>query len=151
MATTFAIGTFCLLVSCLFSLSTGGIISKTIYVSKIKFIGNNIEIISNWFLFLHKFRNSYIISLLRFYYWLHLYTCWLNCKTIKVIIVFIRPILQLELSALSMFCYTFGLHWLLEKLTVAFKWNALWRKNEKQYIILKLSQILRNFFFFFDQ
>lgn len=33
MATTFLIGTFCLLVSCLFSLSTGGIISKTIYVS----------------------------------------------------------------------------------------------------------------------
>jgi len=31
MATTFLIGTFCLLVSCLFSLSTGGIISKTIY------------------------------------------------------------------------------------------------------------------------
>lgn len=33
MATAFLIGTFCLLVSCLFSLSTGGIISKTIYVS----------------------------------------------------------------------------------------------------------------------
>lgn len=33
MATTFLIGTFCLLVSCLFSLSTGGIISKTIYVT----------------------------------------------------------------------------------------------------------------------
>lgn len=33
MATTFLIGTFCLLLSCLFSLSTGGIISKTIYVS----------------------------------------------------------------------------------------------------------------------
>lgn len=32
MATSFLIGTFCLLVSCLFSLSTGGIISKTIYV-----------------------------------------------------------------------------------------------------------------------
>lgn len=32
MATTFLIGTFCLLVSCLISLSTGGIISKTIYV-----------------------------------------------------------------------------------------------------------------------
>lgn len=32
MATAFVIGTFCLLVSCLFSLSTGGIISKTIYV-----------------------------------------------------------------------------------------------------------------------
>lgn len=31
MATSFLIGTFCLLVSCLFSLSTGGIISKTIY------------------------------------------------------------------------------------------------------------------------
>ncbi|XP_031629419.1 uncharacterized protein LOC116344800 isoform X3 [Contarinia nasturtii] len=31
VATTFLIGTFCLLVSCLFSLSTGGIISKTIY------------------------------------------------------------------------------------------------------------------------
>jgi len=31
MATAFLIGTFCLLVSCLFSLSTGGIISKTIY------------------------------------------------------------------------------------------------------------------------
>lgn len=35
MATTFLIGTFCLLISCLFSLSTGGIISKTIYVSEI--------------------------------------------------------------------------------------------------------------------
>lgn len=35
MATAFLIGTFCLLVSCLFSLSTGGIISKTIYVTKI--------------------------------------------------------------------------------------------------------------------
>lgn len=34
MATSFLIGTFCLLVSCLFSLSTGGIISKTIYVSE---------------------------------------------------------------------------------------------------------------------
>lgn len=34
MATSFVIGTFCLLVSCLFSLSTGGIISKTIYVSR---------------------------------------------------------------------------------------------------------------------
>lgn len=33
MATSFLIGTFCLLISCLFSLSTGGIISKTIYVS----------------------------------------------------------------------------------------------------------------------
>lgn len=32
MATTFLIGTFCLLLSCLISLSTGGIISKTIYV-----------------------------------------------------------------------------------------------------------------------
>lgn len=32
MVTAFLIGTFCLLVSCLFSLSTGGIISKTIYV-----------------------------------------------------------------------------------------------------------------------
>lgn len=32
MVTTFLIGTFCLLISCLFSLSTGGIISKTIYV-----------------------------------------------------------------------------------------------------------------------
>ncbi|XP_073829472.1 uncharacterized protein [Musca autumnalis] len=31
MATTFMIGTFCLLLSCLTSLSTGGIISKTIY------------------------------------------------------------------------------------------------------------------------
>ncbi|CAO1337836.1 unnamed protein product [Diamesa serratosioi] len=31
MACSFFIGTFCLLVSCLFSLSTGGIISKTIY------------------------------------------------------------------------------------------------------------------------
>lgn len=31
MTTTFLVGTFCLLVSCLFSLSTGGIISKTIY------------------------------------------------------------------------------------------------------------------------
>jgi len=31
MATAFLIGTFCLLISCLFSLSTGGIISKTIY------------------------------------------------------------------------------------------------------------------------
>lgn len=31
MCTSFLIGTFCLLVSCLFSLSTGGIISKTIY------------------------------------------------------------------------------------------------------------------------
>jgi len=31
MATSFLIGTFCLLISCLFSLSTGGIISKTIY------------------------------------------------------------------------------------------------------------------------
>ncbi|XP_017483737.1 PREDICTED: uncharacterized protein LOC108372530 [Rhagoletis zephyria] len=31
MATTFLIGTFCLLLACLTSLSTGGIISKTIY------------------------------------------------------------------------------------------------------------------------
>ncbi|CAO1336928.1 unnamed protein product [Diamesa hyperborea] len=31
MACSFFIGTFCLLVSCLFSLSTGGIISKTMY------------------------------------------------------------------------------------------------------------------------
>ncbi|XP_030378736.1 uncharacterized protein LOC115627250 [Scaptodrosophila lebanonensis] len=31
MATTFMIGTFCLLLSCLTSLSTGGIIAKTIY------------------------------------------------------------------------------------------------------------------------
>ena len=31
MSTTFMIGTFCLLLSCLTSLSTGGIISKTIY------------------------------------------------------------------------------------------------------------------------
>lgn len=31
MAVTFMIGTFCLLLSCLTSLSTGGIISKTIY------------------------------------------------------------------------------------------------------------------------
>lgn len=31
MAVTFMIGTFCLLLSCLVSLSTGGIISKTIY------------------------------------------------------------------------------------------------------------------------
>lgn len=31
MTCTFMIATFCLLVSCLFSLSTGGIISKTIY------------------------------------------------------------------------------------------------------------------------
>jgi len=31
MATTFMIGTFCLLLACLTSLSTGGIISKTIY------------------------------------------------------------------------------------------------------------------------
>lgn len=31
MAVTFLIGTFCLLLSCLISLSTGGIISKTIY------------------------------------------------------------------------------------------------------------------------
>ncbi|KAI8127857.1 hypothetical protein FF38_08629 [Lucilia cuprina] len=31
MAVTFMIGTFCLLLSCLISLSTGGIISKTIY------------------------------------------------------------------------------------------------------------------------
>ncbi|XP_053696780.1 uncharacterized protein LOC128744049 [Sabethes cyaneus] len=31
MAVSFLIGTFCLLVSCLVSLSTGGIISKTIY------------------------------------------------------------------------------------------------------------------------
>ena len=31
MACSFFIGTFCLLVSCLASLSTGGIISKTIY------------------------------------------------------------------------------------------------------------------------
>lgn len=33
MATTFLICTFCLLLSCVFSLSTGGLISKTIYVS----------------------------------------------------------------------------------------------------------------------
>lgn len=33
MATTFMIGTFCLLLACLTSLSTGGIIAKTIYVS----------------------------------------------------------------------------------------------------------------------
>lgn len=33
MAVTFMIGTFILLLSCLVSLSTGGIISKTIYVS----------------------------------------------------------------------------------------------------------------------
>lgn len=33
MTTTFLIGTFCLLLSCLVSWSTGGIISKTIYVS----------------------------------------------------------------------------------------------------------------------
>lgn len=32
MATTFMIGTFCLLLACLTSLSTGGIIAKTIYV-----------------------------------------------------------------------------------------------------------------------
>lgn len=32
MAVSFLIGTFCLLLSCLISLSTGGIISKTIYV-----------------------------------------------------------------------------------------------------------------------
>ncbi|XP_037919492.1 uncharacterized protein LOC119656890 isoform X2 [Hermetia illucens] len=31
MVVTFMIATFCLLISCLFSLSTGGIISKTIY------------------------------------------------------------------------------------------------------------------------
>ena len=31
MSTTFMIGTFCLLLSCLISLSTGGFISKTIY------------------------------------------------------------------------------------------------------------------------
>lgn len=35
MATTFMIGTFCLLLACLTSLSTGGIIAKTIYVSSI--------------------------------------------------------------------------------------------------------------------
>lgn len=33
MATTFMIGTFCLLLACLTSLSTGGLIAKTIYVS----------------------------------------------------------------------------------------------------------------------
>lgn len=33
MVTTFLICTFCLLLSCVFSLSTGGLISKTIYVS----------------------------------------------------------------------------------------------------------------------
>lgn len=33
MATTFMIGTFCLLLSCLVSLNTGAIISKTIFVS----------------------------------------------------------------------------------------------------------------------
>lgn len=38
MATSFLVGTFCLLASCLFSLSTGGIISKTIYVSAHKLI-----------------------------------------------------------------------------------------------------------------
>lgn len=40
MTTTFLIGTFCLLLSCLVSWSTGGIISKTIYVSfsKLQFL-----------------------------------------------------------------------------------------------------------------
>lgn len=44
MATTFLIGTFCLLVSCLFSLSTGGIISKTIYVSVVTLNTNQVVI-----------------------------------------------------------------------------------------------------------
>lgn len=51
MATSFLIGTFCLLVSCLFSLSTGGIISKTIYVSeKLPLFEQRIYLI-NFFLF----------------------------------------------------------------------------------------------------
>lgn len=38
MAVAFLIGTFCLLLSCLISLSTGGIISKTIYVRNNDFV-----------------------------------------------------------------------------------------------------------------
>uniref|UniRef100_A0A0A1WIW8 Uncharacterized protein C3D6.13c n=1 Tax=Zeugodacus cucurbitae TaxID=28588 RepID=A0A0A1WIW8_ZEUCU len=43
MSTTFLIGTFCLLLSCLTSLSTGGIIAKTIYVSEMckKYVNAN--------------------------------------------------------------------------------------------------------------
>jgi len=47
MATTFLIGTFCLLVSCLFSLSTGGIISKTIYELIYHTIGAILLIVSS--------------------------------------------------------------------------------------------------------
>lgn len=60
MTTAFVIGTFCLLVSCLFSLSTGGIISKTIYVSA-QFLAGNVLIFKLHFLGIDlPFGSSYI-------------------------------------------------------------------------------------------
>ncbi|XP_037028954.1 uncharacterized protein LOC119069154 [Bradysia coprophila] len=61
MATTFLVGTFCLLVSCLFSLSTGGIISKTIYELIYHSIGAILLIAASITLLIHvnKNNNSY--------------------------------------------------------------------------------------------
>lgn len=63
MSVTFMIGTFCLLLACLTSLSTGGIISKTIYVG-VSFFDlcayylyinyKNTKIVSNLFSFLQE-------------------------------------------------------------------------------------------------
>jgi len=61
MATTFLIGTFCLLVSCLFSLSTGGIISKTIYELIYHSIGAILLIAASVTLLIHvnKYNHAY--------------------------------------------------------------------------------------------
>ncbi|KAG4067948.1 hypothetical protein HA402_010634 [Bradysia odoriphaga] len=58
MATTFLIGTFCLLVSCLFSLSTGGIISKTIYELIYHSIGAILLIAASVTLLIHVNKNN---------------------------------------------------------------------------------------------
>jgi len=59
MATTFLIGTFCLLVSCLFSLSTGGIISKTIYELIYHSIGAILLIAASTTLLIHVNKHNY--------------------------------------------------------------------------------------------
>lgn len=89
MVTTFLIGTFCLLISCLFSLSTGGIISKTIYV-KAEYFLNLIKFSwklkrIDWLPFLNGIffyiRSSFTIRLLPFFFWLHQLICSLKIMT----------------------------------------------------------------------
>lgn len=83
MVTAFLIGTFCLLASCLVSLSTGGIISKTIYVSLIcspvqfalcHFKMN--KFLTKFIFFYFVYRNWFTTQLPLFYCWWHRHTCW---------------------------------------------------------------------------